>query len=154
MCFAIAVAWNELPVSLIERHGLADRAHDRGGEREVRFYWRAIPTLLPVWWEGQLQIVRWGNQHRSRSPLPVGGWTWQASIDAGRWADAGMDPVDVPATYTFAGGVWTRVRQGVRGLLVRDRDELVVYLICQPSTRYYRIMTRCDFQPVLVDEVI
>ena len=61
----------------------------------------------------------------------------------------------MPATYSFAGGVWTRVRQGVRGLLVRDRDGTpAVYVICRPSTRYYQIMTRCDFQPGLIGEVI
>lgn len=32
--------------------------------------------------------------------------------------------------------------------------EPVVYLVCEPSTRYYRVMTRADWMPVLIDEVI
>ena len=47
------------------------------------------------------------------------------------------------------------VKQGVRGLVVRTRTgEPVVYLICEPSTRYYQIMTRSEWMPVLIDEVI
>jgi hypothetical protein len=52
-------------------------------------------------------------------------------------------------------GVWYRVKQGVRGVLVRTRGgEPVVYLVCEPSTRYYRVMTRAEWMPVLIDEVI
>lgn len=29
-----------------------------------------------------------------------------------------------------------------------------VYLICEPATRYYRVMTRSDWMPVLVGEVV
>ena len=62
MCTAIALAYSELPLALIEEHGLTDRVHERGGEKEVRFYWQANPAFLPVWWDGQLRIVRWGNR--------------------------------------------------------------------------------------------
>lgn len=37
MCIAIALAIGELPVELVDAHGLSARVHDRGGEREVRF---------------------------------------------------------------------------------------------------------------------
>jgi hypothetical protein len=30
----------------------------------------------------------------------------------------------------------------------------VVYLMCEPSTRYYQIMTRSEWMPVLIGEVI
>jgi hypothetical protein len=44
---------------------------------------------------------------------------------------------------------------GGAGLLVRTRaGEPVVYVICEPSTRYYRVMTRAEWMPVLIDEVI
>ena len=89
--------------------------------------------------------------------MPYGGWTWEASVAAGRWGRANAEPVDVPGTFVWAGGVWTRVKHGCRALLVRDPaagGEPVVYIICRPSTRYYRVMTRCEFQPVLIGEVI
>ena len=155
MCVAVALPLSELPVELFERCGLSARVHDRGGEKEVRFYWRAVPALLPVWWNGRLQVVRWGNRDRAERKLPPTGWTWKATVEAGRWAFAEAEPVEVPGAYALMNGVWYRVKQGVRGLLVRTRaGEPVVYLICEPSTRYYRVMTRSDWMPVLIDEVI
>ena len=49
MCTAVALPWSDLPLSLIDRHRLDLRVHERGGEREVRVYWQTRPTLLPVW---------------------------------------------------------------------------------------------------------
>src|SRR5688572_1764828 len=110
MCVAVALAASELPVELVEAGGLSSRLHDRGGEREVRFYWRARPALLPVWWNGRLHVVRWGNRDRSERKLPPTGWTWRATVEAGRWSALEPEPVDVPATYGFAGGVWFRLK--------------------------------------------
>jgi len=65
------------------------------------------------------------------------------------------EPVVIPATNAFAGGVWFRVRRGMRGLLVRTRaGEPVVYMVCEEATRYYRVMTRAEWAPCLIDEVI
>jgi hypothetical protein len=155
MCVAISLSLSELPIELIEQAGLSTRVHDRGGEKEVRFYWRAVPALLPLWWNGQLQVVRWGNRDRVERKLPPTGWTWKDTVEAGKWEALEPEPVDVPGAYAQMNGVWYRVKQGVRGLLVRTRaGEPVVYLICEPSTRYYRVMTRADWMPVLIDEVI
>ena len=155
MCVAVALAVSELPVALLSAADLADRVHDRGGETEVRFYFRARPGVLPVWWDGRLHVVRWGNRDRAERGLPLTGWTWRETGAGGRWAALAPEPVDVPATYGYAGGVWYRVTQGIRGLLVRTRaGDPVVYLICQPATRYYRVMTRAEWMPVLIGEVI
>lgn len=155
MCVGLALVWSDIPLALTDAHGLADRVHERGGEREVRFLWPACPTVLPVWWHGRQHVVRWGTKAR-RGRLPYGGWTWEETVQRGGWAHARAEPVDVPATYLFAGGVWVRVRHGCRGLLVPDpaTAEPAVYLVCRPSTRYYRVMTRCQFQPVLIGEVV
>ncbi len=77
MCVGVALDGSELPVELIERHGLSARMHKRGGEREVRFLWRHRPALLPVWWDGRLHVVRWGNRDRAERRLPPTGWTWR-----------------------------------------------------------------------------
>jgi hypothetical protein len=154
MCTAIALIANEFPLSLNET-GLEGRMHNRGGESEVRFHWEASPTVLPVWWNGRLQVVRWGNRDRREPRLPATGWTWQKRVAEGRWSELSPEPVIIPATYGFADGVWYRVKQGMQGLLVLDRSEQpVVFMLCQPSTRYYRVMTRAEWMPVLVDEVI
>lgn len=61
----------------------------------------------------------------------------------------------IPATYGFTNGVWFRIKQGVRGLLVRDREgEPVVFVVAEPSTQYFRVMTRSDWMPTLIGEVI
>jgi hypothetical protein len=155
MCTAVALALSELPVELVEAHGLSARVHDRGGEKEVRFDWRAAPTLLPVWWDGRLHVVRWGNRDRAERKLPTTGWTWRESVAEGKWSALEPEPVEIPATYCFTNGVWFRVKQGLRGLIVRDRrGEPVVFVETEAATRYYRVMTRAEWMPVLIDEVI
>lgn len=155
MCTAIALAYSEVPLAAVEQHGLAARVHDRGGEREVRFYRQACPALIPCWWNGRFQLVKWGNRDRGEKKLPPTSWTWRETVEAGKWRELEPEPVVVPASFCFAGGVWYKVKQGVQALLVRTRaGEPVVYLICEPSTRYYRIMTRAEWMPCLVGEVI
>lgn len=113
------------------------------------------PALLPVWWDGKLQVLRWGNRDRGERKLPPTGWTWQESVEAGKWAGVQPVPVEVPAGYALMNGVWFRVKRGMQGLVVRTpAGEPVVYLVCEPSTRYYRVMTRAEWMPVLIGEVI
>ena len=58
-------------------------------------------------------------------------------------------------SFGLMNGVWYKVKQGMRGLVVRDRKGgAVVFMLSEPSTRYYRVMTRAEWMPVLVDEVI
>jgi hypothetical protein len=52
-------------------------------------------------------------------------------------------------------GVWLRVREGIRGVVVRDdRGHAVVYVLVEPATHYYRVMTRSEWMPSLVGELI
>ena len=155
MCVGIALAWSELPTDLIGRHGLERRAHDRGGEREARFLYRDRRPRLPVWRDGRLQIVRWGNFRGESRFLPRTGWTWLETINTGGWRGLDPIPVDIPVTLGLERGVWFRIRQGIRGLLVLDeRSTAVVYMICEPSTHYYQVMTRSNRMPVLIEERI
>lgn len=153
MCTALALPTSELPDVLVEE--LRARVYTREtGAREVRFYWRAVPALLPVWWGGRLRVVRWGNRDRD-GRLPPCGWTWRQTVEAGRWAALAPEEVEVPAVYGFTNGVWFRIKQGVRGLLVRTpAGEPVVYLLCEPATRYYRVQCRSAWEPVFIGEVI
>lgn len=153
VCTTVALPVSELPDAVLA--DLTDRVHTRGGEAEVRFDWRSRPALLPAWWEGRLQILRWGNRDRGERVLPPTGWTWRESVARGKWAGADPVPAEVPARYALMNGVWYKVTRGVQGLVVRTRaGEPVVYLLCEPSTRYYRVMTRADWMPVLVGEII
>lgn len=155
MCVGLALGYSELPLMLIERHDLQGRLHDRGGEKEVRFLWQALPTILPVWHCGQLKVVRWGNRDRREPKLPPTGWTWEETVESGWWSQLAPEEVVVPASFGYANGVWFKLKVGVRGLLVSDRTgSAVLFLLTRPATRYYEIMCRASWMPVLVDEVI
>jgi len=52
-------------------------------------------------------------------------------------------------------GIWYPLRQGIRGLLVPDERRLaVVYMICEPASHYYQMMTRSNRMPVFIEEKI
>ncbi len=155
MCAGIALAWSELPTELIARHGLQRRKYDRGGEPEARFLFHDHNPRIPIWRDGRLQIVRWGNSRGQSRFLPPTGWTWQSTIDEGYWQNAGAVLVDIPATLGLEKGVWFRVRQGIRGLVVPDESSAAVaYMICEPASHYYHVMTRSTRMPRLIDERI
>ncbi|MEJ7638623.1 MAG: hypothetical protein WKF75_11770 [Singulisphaera sp.] len=140
---------------MIGRHGLHRRVFDRGGEREVRFLFRERDPRLPVWRDGRLQIVRWGNGRGQSRSLPRTGWTWLETVQRGGWRDLDPISVDIPATLIVERGIWVAVTQGARGLLVPDeRGYAVAYMICEPASHYYRVMTRSHRMPVLIDERI
>jgi hypothetical protein len=80
----IALALSELPTELITRHCLTRRIHDRGGEREVRFLFAVAERLLPVWRNGQLQVLRWGNRRGESPRLPCTDWTQIGTTNAER----------------------------------------------------------------------
>jgi hypothetical protein len=155
MCTGIALAWTSLPAELIGPHALEHRVHDRGGELEVHFIYHDFEPRLPIRHGGQLRIVRWGNRRGQSAVLPRTGWTWQATIDEGIWRHTDARLVEIPATLGLDKGVWFRIRQGILGLLVSDENgHPVVYMVCEPASHYYRVMTRSDRMPVLIDERI
>jgi hypothetical protein len=114
----IALAYSELPQELIDRH----RVHDRGGEPEVRFLFRDRDRVLPVWLDGRLQVVRWGNRRGQSRALPCTAWTWTATLEGGGWGELEAVPVVMPAKLGLDRGVWYHIREGVRGVVVRDEQ--------------------------------
>jgi len=146
----IALPLSDIPEALIEQHGLQRLIHDRGGEREVRFLRRSRQPLLPVWHAGQLLIVAWGCRS---GLLPRSGLTWQRTLDAGDWRPYQPEPIEIPAVAGLHNGIWFRIRRGVRGLLV-ESPVTAAYALVEPSTYYYRVMTRCGMMPVLIGERI
>jgi hypothetical protein len=156
VCLGIAVAGSELPTELIGRYGLERRVHTRGGEPECRFYFRDRRPCLPIWRDGQLQIARWGNGRGQSRFLPRTGWTWRETVEQGGWSTSGAVPVAILANYGLERrGVWYLIETGIRGLLVPDeRGWAVCYMICEPASHYYRIMTGSERMPVLIDQRI
>jgi hypothetical protein len=154
MCAEIANLWSEIPLELIAAHGLTRRVHERDGQREIRFRYRDAEPILPVYHEGRMVLARWGCK-RADADLPCTGWTWKASVLEGKWGPWGAEPVEIPATFGRENGVWFTVQQGIEGVLVHDAaGRPVVYMVCQPATRYYQVMTRSVRMPCLIGQVI
>lgn len=152
----VSLSWRLLPQSLIDRHELQERAIVRSDEadREYRFLYRDALPVLPVWSGVDLIVVTWGCPTR-RSKLPRARTVAQEAIQRGEWHGVEPEPVEIPASFGWDRGVWFRVKEGVQGILVRDEDgNPVVYMLTEPSTHYYRVMTRNDRMPVLCRERI
>jgi hypothetical protein len=95
-----------------------------------------------------------GNRDRC-SKLPLTGWARLEDLEAGQWRHWQPEPVDIPACFGFDKGIWFQVREGIRGILVRDeKGNPHVYLLTEPASHYYQIMTRSDRMPVLIGERI
>ena len=155
MFAGVALAASEVPEELIERYKLGRRIYTRGGEREIRFLLRDADRMLPVWLDGRLRIVRWGNRRGESKRLPCTAWTWLTTLEGGGWGSHEAKPVVIPATMGLDRGVWFHVAEGVRGVAVRDdRGEAVVYVLVEPSTHYYQVMTRSEWMPSLVGQLI
>jgi hypothetical protein len=155
MLGAVALPYIEFLLALIERHGLDSLAHREGEQHELRFHFAAAVPLLPAWHEGQLRLVRWGCRRGESRALPVGGWTKQATVESGYWSGCGAEAVDIPAALGYDGGVWYAIRQGLRGVLVSDEHGGArVYVVCEPASHYYGVMTRSAWMPVPIGERI
>ncbi len=158
MCSVVAVDVSTLPLALHEACDLRRRLHDRGGgQHEVWFAFADPDAVLPVLDGGVVKLARWGSKDRG-GRLPIGGWTWRQSVEEGKWSALGCEtePVRILADFGHELGVWYPVTEGIHGVLVRPPGDAppVVYMVCEPATRYYRVMTKSDRMPSLVNEVI
>ena len=121
----------------------------------MQFLFRDAERVLPVWHEGRLQLARWGNRRGESRALPLTGWARLETCEGGGWGKWRPVEVFIPATLGLDGRVWHYIRQGVRGLLVRDEAGLLrVYPLVEPASHYFRVMTRSGWMPCLVQERI
>jgi hypothetical protein len=73
MLSGVSLALSDVPLELIAQNNLESRIRECGGEREVEFLFRDSPRFLPVWSEGRLQLVTWGNGRGESKMLPCTG---------------------------------------------------------------------------------
>jgi hypothetical protein len=152
----ISLSWRSLPQALIDQHDLLDRVIVRSDEadREIRFLYRDVRPLLPVWVGNELNILSWGHPRR-KSKLPRTKAVAQETIQTGIWQDVHPELVDIPANFGWDKGVWYRITEGVRGIIVRDEsNNQIVYILTEPASHYYQVMTRNNRMPVLCGERI
>jgi len=151
MCLGIAVPIHEIPEAMVCKHRLADRIAQRenGAGREIQFMYRHARRLLPVYIDNQLRILEWGNRS-GNGPLPVGGWCHREWIESGHWQGLQPQQAMILASMAVELGVWYQVKQGIQCVVVRNH----AYMLTEPATHYYRIMTRSNRMPVLVGQTI
>jgi hypothetical protein len=150
---AIAFPCADFSDSFLAQHHVvfARRRFQRGtGEAEFRFHAREWNPCLPVWHDGQMMLVRWGKG----DGLPQTSWTWKESV-ARKWGTVPRTNVIIPARLGMMADVWFPIFEGAEGLLVKDASgQPVVYLLVQPSTHYFTVMTRSPWMPMLVNQTI
>ncbi len=122
---------------------------ENGAVKEIQFLYRTSRRLLPVYIDSQLRILEWGNQS-GRGPLPMPGWCHKEWLEAGHWQGLRPEPAIIVAAMALELGVWYQVKQGIECVVVHNH----AYLVTEPSTHYYRIMTRSNRMPVLVGQTI
>jgi hypothetical protein len=156
MLSGVAIALSEIPLGLIDRHGLRRCIYDRGGEHELQFLFADADRLLPVWRDGRLEILRWGNRRGESPRLPCTAWIQRETVKGDGWGGRAVEPVVIPATMGLDKGIWYHLRQGIRGVVVQDKRGCPrVYVVFEPSSHYYQIMTSgSQWMPVLIGERI
>jgi hypothetical protein len=120
---------------------------------EIRSEFGKAGALLPIHHRGDNKMVLWGNWNAAR--LPRTGFCKKESLEAGKWQHMNPQKVKILASSAWSGGVWFQVRQGIHGILVYDADEIAhCYMITQPATHYFKIMTGADRMPALIEQII
>lgn len=156
MCTGITVSRHAVPDELIKQYNLEERFMQRSEHagKEILFMQRHRHPLLPVHYQGQTRIMPWGNRRRNvKVPLA---WSCELSaIESGSWSHFSPEPVEVPATFGLERGVWYQVPQGIRGVVIHDQhDHPYVYLLLEPASHYYQVMTGYHLEPVFLGEQI
>jgi hypothetical protein len=160
MCRGISILKNRLRQELYEQYELARFLHRRGESAEEELWFdfadRSVSqVLLPVVHDGQLMIYEWGNRGGKSSKLPKTGWCKKESLEAGKWRWLHPESVEIPCSFGLEKGIWFQVNEGIRGMLVRDEQSKPrVYMITEPASHYYEVMTRHDRMPELVNQRI
>jgi len=155
MCTGIALPIDDLPEELVRRQRRRLVLRTPGDSHELRFLYRDPRPELPAWHGSQLGIYPWGNRGGGQSSLPRTGWCRLETLEDGLWRSWNPEAVEIPAALGLERGVWFLIAEGIRGILVRDEHGCPhVYMLTQPASHYYQIMTRNPRMPVLLGEQI
>ena len=151
MCRGISILRARIRQELFEEYELSRFLHRRGDSEELWFdFAERVPTvLLPIIHDGQLVIREWGNRG-GKGKLPKTGWCQQESLAAGKWRWLSPEPVEIPANFGLEKGIWFQVTEGMKAILVQGH----VYMLTEPASHYYEVMTRHNRMPVLIGEAI
>lgn len=120
---------------------------------EIRMNVNHPQALLPIEHNGENRLVPWGN--KTNPKLPRTGYCKEESLQSGKWRWLQPEPVKILAAFGQTNGVWYQVRQGIQGILIYDEDEQPhCFMLTQPSTHYFKIMTGKERMPILMGQVL
>lgn len=160
MCAGLAVERRAIPNELIKKYRLEDRIVKRqeGAEEEIHFlFYRSATPLIPVIYNNELTIMTWGNRKKKGNEikLPETGWARIESVEQGKWQHLHPEEVVIPASFGLEKGVWFQIAEGMKGILVRDKQETPhVFMLTQSASHYYQVMTKHDREPVFIGHTI
>ena len=155
MLGGVALAMQDIPIALIEGHGLKRRIIEQAGEAEIHFLLRDREPVLPAWHEGRLQLFRWGARRNHSRELPPTAWMRRETFAERLRVVPGAKEVTIPAIRALDNYTWYDVREGVRGaVLLEEQNQPVIYPLVEQSSPYYARMTHSRWMPCLVRQVI
>ena len=112
---------------------------------------RNCPPGTAIGWAFFRGATARAGKRRCRAPAGAAWKLWKRAYGE----HLSPEPVDIPAALGLERGVWFLIPEGIRGVLVRDeRGRPHVYMLTQPASHYYQIMTRNNRMPVLLGEQI
>jgi hypothetical protein len=80
---------------------------------------------------------------------PAAAWVRLSTLAGGPWTEP--ESVVIPASLGLDDGII----EGIRGVVVRDEQQRpVIYPIIEPATHYCEVMTRSEWMPSMVGELI
>lgn len=131
---------------------LSTLLHLRSGE-EIRMNVNHPSAVLPIEHNGENHLIEWGN--KTSNKLPKTGYCKQESLKAGKWRWLEPQPIKILASFARTNGVWYQVREGIEGILIYDDLNIPhCFMLTQPSTHYFKIMTGNERMPALINQVL
>ncbi len=153
MLTAVAVPFDLIPTELIRPHKLARQPHVCDDWPEFQFHFGSPSALLPISHAGgRVSLARWGCRREECRVLPSTGWTTDERVKSGYWREVGAEEVTIPAARGYDGGYWYAIPSPIRAVLVRPVDGQVhVFVVCQPASNYYAVMTKSEWMPAMIE---
>ena len=149
MCTCVAVPIHEIPLAMIRQYHLASRIACRapGAAQEIQFRYLHPRRLLPVYIDGQLRILEWGCRIGT---LPRNGWCNYEWIESGLWQPMQPEPAIIVAALALDRGLWFQVKEGIKCVVIHNH----VYMLTEPATRYYQVMTCSNRMPIFIGQTV
>lgn len=140
MCAAVSIPYDLEYEDRIRSYVSPETLERFARIREMIFaYWDPVP-ILPIRKGDSVVFVAWGNRDKQKG-LPPTGWARIESLQNRAWDHLHPRVVRIPALRGCEKKVWFAIHGDIRGVVVRYKDLVRVYMITQEATSPYNAMT-------------